>query len=75
MSKKLGFKGSGVSGNQKNVWKDNSSERLWDELYFSCETAHIEKSLSFVFLEFYASINKTFIFPGILGTRLLFYEV
>ena len=40
-----------------------------------CEIAHNGKSLISVFQEFSASINKTFILAGRLGTRLSFYEV
>ena len=33
------------------------------------------KSSIYVFQEFFASINKTFILEGRLGARLLFYEI
>ena len=36
---------------------------------------HYEKSLISVFQEIFASFNKIFILAGIMGTRLLFYEV
>ena len=39
------------------------------------EIVHKRKSLVSVFQEFSASINKTFILAGRLGTRLSFYEV
>ena len=39
------------------------------------EIAHNGKSIISVFQEFSASINKTFLLAGRLGTRLSFYEV
>ena len=59
----------------KNVSKDNKLQNIWDLLYFSSEITHNEKSLISVFQEFFAIINKNFIFAGRLDTRLWFYEV
>ena len=51
------------------------SQDIWDWLWFSCEAAHYEKSLIFVFQEFFTCINKRFILVGGLGTRLSFHGV
>ena len=53
----------------------NNSQNIWNLLWFSCEISHNGKSLVSVFQEFSASINKTFILVGRLGTKLSFYEV
>ena len=44
-------------------------------LQVSCEIEYYEKSLSAIFLNFFASINKSFILAGIMRTRISFYEV
>ena len=37
---------------------------IWGWLWFSCGVAHCGKELISVFQEFFASIDKTFIFAG-----------
>ena len=49
--------------------RDNQSQNIWDQHWFSCELAHYENSLISVFLELVASINKNFVLSGSLGTR------
>ena len=43
------------------------------KLMFSCKIVHYEESLISAFQEFFASIKKTFILAGGLGTGLSFY--
>ena len=59
------------------VWGELESKEIFQylKLHFSCETVHNVKSLISVFQEFSASINKTFILAGRVGTRLSFHEV
>ena len=52
-----------------------STINTWEELSFSCEIAHHEKSVIPIFCEFFASTNKIFILVGDLGSSLSFYEV
>ena len=75
MWKKLRLKGSEANYNEKKVSRDNQSQNIWDELQLSCEITHNGKSLTSVFQEFSASINKTFILGRRLDASLSFYGV
>ena len=73
--KKLILKESGANYNQKNVSRDNQSQNMLDELYFSCEMVHYAKRFIAIFRDFFASINKVSFFSGRMGTRLSLFEV
>ena len=69
------FEGSGTSYKQKPASRDNHLQNILDKLQFSCEMEKYGKVLISSFQQFFASINKTFILGGRLGTRLSFYEI
>ena len=65
MSKKITFEG--VQRQQLTIY--------WRLTLDFMRNSAQRKSLIYVFQEFSASVNKTFIFAGTLSTRLSFYEV
>ena len=69
------LKWSGASYNQKNVFSDNQSQNIYDQLSFSRQIVHQWKSLIAIFRDFFASINKVLILEGALGTGLSSYKV
>ena len=68
--KKLILKGPGVSQKQETASSNNHAQNISDKLLFSCEIAHYGKSLISVFQEILASIDKSFMLGGRLGTLL-----
>ena len=75
LSKKFILKGSGPIWNQTTVSRYNHSQSIWQLILGFMQNGragkqHYGKSLTSVFRDFLASINKTYILPGGLGTRL-----
>ena len=69
------LKGSQMSYNQKIVSRGNALQNIWDSLSFSLEREYDGKSFTAIFKDFFASINKAFIWPWGLVSRLSFHDV